>query len=83
MNSTRIAFLTLMTLFPLAGCTPSAPTPAAPIVPAATPSSQPAPAVSDAAKKEDQRFKREVEAKRRKSKSADIDKTNAYRNYVP
>lgn len=81
MTRIHVVPITLMALMALSGCTPSTPSTPAPaktVVP-----SQPTPSVSDAAKEEDERFRRGVEAKRRKSHSADIDKTNSYRNYVP
>lgn len=75
-----LAFTALLTL---TGCSPSTPsTPAQPKI-TASPTSQLTPSVSDAAKEEDERFRRGVEVRRRKSNAADIDKTNAYRNYVP
>jgi hypothetical protein len=83
MTRIQIASLTFTALLPLCGCKTSTPPASPPPNPAISPNSQPTSSVSDAAKQEDERFRREVEVKRRKSHSADIDKTNAYRNYVP
>lgn len=82
MTSTRIVTFTFVALLPLCGCK-SKTTPPQPGQTTVAPASQPVPSVSDAARKEDERFRREVEAKRRKSHSADIDKTDAYRKYQP
>ncbi len=82
MNRNYIVSLLFLVPLALVGCTantPAAPQPAKPSAAPVTPN----PPTSDAAKQEDERLEREIAAKRKKSKSADLDKTDAYRKYVP
>lgn len=82
MTRLPIAFVAVPALLMLSGChsatqqTPQGKTVATPI---------PAPIVTgtDAQKKADEDLWREVEKKRRKSKSANLNKTKAYQNYIP
>ncbi len=80
MNRVKVIVLSFAAILPLTGCKTSTPTQQpAPII-SGPPSQSP---VSDAKREEDERKKRDADIKRRRNNSTDIDKTGAYRNYVP
>jgi uncharacterized lipoprotein YajG len=81
MTSSRIASASLFAVLLLAGCqaNPNQPVPAQPVV---SPFAQPV-QPSDAAKQEDERIKREITARKHKGQVYDLNKTDAYKNYVP
>ena len=85
MTRTRIAYSSFLAMLLLAGCQAKTPqTQTNPTTPATTPTAQPEPAKQDdPAKQENERFQKELAEKKRKSKAHDLNKTDAYRNYVP
>jgi uncharacterized lipoprotein YajG len=82
MTRTQLASTSLVAILVLAGCQ-SNPSQPAPVKPAATPATQPAPLSTDSAQQENERIKRELAAKKRKSRAYDLNKTDAYKNYIP
>ena len=81
MTRTHIAYATILAALLLAGCQAKTPeTQPAPSQSAVTPTAQPQP---DSAKQQDERFRKELAEKKRKSKAYDLNKTDAYKNYVP
>lgn len=82
MTRTQIASTSIFAVLLLAGCQANTPQPVPAKFPA-TPTSQSLPPASDLVKQEDEDQKKEMAAKKRKSKAYDLDKTNAYKNYVP
>lgn len=81
MTSTQIASTSLLAVLLLTGCQANTPK-SGPAQPAVSPTAQPV-QPSEAAKQEDERIKRDIAAKKRKSQVYDLNKTNAYKNYVP
>ena len=82
MTHTQLASISIVAILFLSGCQ-SNPTQPAPVKPAVTTTSQPAPVSTDSAQQEDERIKRELAAKKRKSRAYDLNKTDAYKNYIP
>ena len=78
MDRFKIASLTFVVLLPLSGCTsappPQPPTKATTVVPVSPPTQS----VSEA-----EQYRREVDELRRKSKSGNLIKKDAYRKYIP
>ena len=82
MTQTPFASKSLVAILLLTGCQANPPQPA-PAKPAVTPPAQPAPVATDPAKQDDERIKRELAAKKLKSRAYDLNKTDAYKNYIP
>ena len=82
MTRTQIVATFLVAVLLLAGCQAktSQSVPAKPAVTQTQQATSPAP---DPVKEEDDRLKREMAEKKRKSKAYDLNKTDAYKNYVP
>jgi hypothetical protein len=81
MNRSTVLGATLAALLTLVGCNTS--TQSAPLGKTFTPIPVHTVTPTDAQKKADEKLWRDVEEKKRKSKSANLNKTKAYQNYIP